>query len=217
MVIILSIYIYTYTNIYIYVHIYIIINMDLKMVSEYTHHHFKSGMMMWAAPKTTPILHPHFGSADCAQFGCAKVSWSSRLQSLGDRPKVRSPWWELVRLVHSKPHLYEWWPKTVVKKKKTDPPLNTEMQKHDDPGGVIYLWLTVEDIHPQTFIRCTEDLREKWKKNNQIPRFSTTRYVAVNYSISWLFTGQKGNKVPPFRRATADGSQLLLNADPWRR
>ena len=68
----------------------------------------------WAAPKTTPILHPHFGSADCAQFGCAKVSWSSRLQSLGDRPKVRSPWWELVRLVHSKPHLYEWWPKTVV-------------------------------------------------------------------------------------------------------
>ena len=49
-------------------------------------------------------------------------------------------------------------------KKKTDPPLNTEMQKHDDPGGVIYLWLTVEDIHPQTFIRFTEDLREKWKK-----------------------------------------------------
>ena len=68
--------IYTYIYIYIYVHIYIyiIINMDLKMVSEYTHHHFKSGMMMWAAPKTTPILHPHFGSADCAQFGCAKVS-----------------------------------------------------------------------------------------------------------------------------------------------
>jgi hypothetical protein len=45
--------------------------------------------------------------------------------------------------------------------------------------------LTVEDIHPQTFIRFTEDLQEKWwKKNNQIPRFSTTRSVAVNYSIS---------------------------------
>lgn len=159
----------------------------------------------------------NFGSADCAQFGCAKVSWSSRLQSLGDRPQA----WD-----HP-------WTCEIGPLQTASLWMVTQNRRWILGGSYIYGWPLRTSI--PRLSRFTEDLQEKWwKKYNQIPRFSTTRYVAVNYSISWLFNGHwkrkqsyrmygrdpglecsRPSEPAPFHRATADGSQLLLNADPW--
>ena len=102
-------------------------------------------------------------------------------------------------------------------KKKTDPPLNTEMQKHDDPGGVIYLWLTVEDIHPQTFIRFTEDLREKWKKTTKFQDSQPQDMLLLTTQFLDCSLVKKGTKflrsAEPLQMGPNSSSMRILDAD----